>query len=66
MTVYFKKNCPHPRKIPMFDLFHDSAYDETLFLSRMDSTEGKQVRCDIAHTEQQPMAAAQDGGVSGL
>lgn len=50
----------------MFDLFHDSAYDETLFLSRMDSTEGKQVRCDIAHTEQQPMAAAQDGGVSGL
>lgn len=52
--------------MPMFDLFHDSAYDQTLFLSRMDSTERKQVRCDIAHTEQQPMAAAQDGRVSGL
>lgn len=52
--------------MPMFDLFHDSAYDQTLFLSRMDSTEGKQVQCDIAHTEQQPMAAAQDGRVSGL
>ncbi|PVD34932.1 hypothetical protein C0Q70_06213 [Pomacea canaliculata] len=27
----------------------------------MDSTEVKQVACDIAHTEQQPIAAAQDG-----